>query len=178
MVTGLLGLSPGWTGRFSILRTRDLLVRTCPKTTCLPSRCGVGTVVMKNWEPLVPVYKSPVSSIPINRKDFVLVNVITGSSIRHRQQKRLLMLQVEILILELRPINTLPTRSIASSKIPALDHKLLDDAVETTSLIGQGHAGLAVAFFAGAEGAEVVGGFGDHIVVELEGDAAGGFAAD
>lgn len=26
---------------------------TCPKTTCLPSKCGVGTVVMKNCEPLV-----------------------------------------------------------------------------------------------------------------------------
>lgn len=25
----------------------------CPKTTCLPSKCGVGTVVMKNCEPLV-----------------------------------------------------------------------------------------------------------------------------
>ena len=27
--------------------------KTCPKTTCLPSRCGVGTVVIKNWLPLV-----------------------------------------------------------------------------------------------------------------------------
>lgn len=26
---------------------------TWPKTTCLPSKCDVGTVVMKNWEPLV-----------------------------------------------------------------------------------------------------------------------------
>lgn len=26
---------------------------TCPKTTCFPSKCGVATVVMKNWEPLV-----------------------------------------------------------------------------------------------------------------------------
>jgi hypothetical protein len=25
---------------------------TLPKTTCLPSRKGVGTVVMKNWDPL------------------------------------------------------------------------------------------------------------------------------
>ncbi len=26
---------------------------TSPKTVCLPSRCGVGTVVMKNCEPLL-----------------------------------------------------------------------------------------------------------------------------
>lgn len=54
MVTSFVGLSPPCVGRFSILRTRDLPERTSPKTTCLPSRWGVGTVVMKNWEPLVP----------------------------------------------------------------------------------------------------------------------------
>ena len=26
---------------------------TCPKTECLPSRCGCGPWVMKNWPPLV-----------------------------------------------------------------------------------------------------------------------------
>jgi hypothetical protein len=31
----------------------DLPRMTSPKTTCLSSRCGVGTVVMKNWEPFV-----------------------------------------------------------------------------------------------------------------------------
>ena len=54
MVTSLVGLSPGWVGMFSILRTRDLPFSTSPKTTCFPSRCGVGTVVTKNWEPFVP----------------------------------------------------------------------------------------------------------------------------
>lgn len=55
MVTSWFGLSPGWVGRFSILRTMDLPLRTSPNTTCFPSRCGVGTVVTKNWEPLVPL---------------------------------------------------------------------------------------------------------------------------
>ena len=54
IITSLEGLSPGCVGRFSILRTMDLPLRTSPNTTCLPSRCGVGTVVTKNWEPLVP----------------------------------------------------------------------------------------------------------------------------
>ena len=37
---------------FSILRTTSIPSKTFPKTTCLPSKKGVGTVVMKNWEPL------------------------------------------------------------------------------------------------------------------------------
>ena len=53
MTAGLDGLSPVWVGRFSIWRTTDLPLRTSPKTTCLLSRWGVWTVVMKNWEPLV-----------------------------------------------------------------------------------------------------------------------------
>lgn len=61
MVTSLVGLSPGWVGRFSILRMMDLPFRTSPNTTCLPSRWGVGTVVTKNWEPLVPVVRGLVS---------------------------------------------------------------------------------------------------------------------
>lgn len=37
---------------FSIFRTTSMPSTTLPKTTCLLSRKGVGTVVMKNWEPL------------------------------------------------------------------------------------------------------------------------------
>lgn len=37
----------------SIFFTTSMPSTTRPKTTCLPSRNGVGTVVMKNWEPLV-----------------------------------------------------------------------------------------------------------------------------
>lgn len=37
----------------STLRTTSMPSTTRPKTTCLPSRKGVGTVVMKNWLPFV-----------------------------------------------------------------------------------------------------------------------------
>jgi hypothetical protein len=37
---------------FSIFFTTSMPSTTFPKTTCFPSRKGVGTVVMKNWEPL------------------------------------------------------------------------------------------------------------------------------
>lgn len=57
MTTGWAGRSASRVRAFSILRTMDLPAMTSPKTTCLPSRWGVGTVVMKNWEPLVSVYR-------------------------------------------------------------------------------------------------------------------------
>jgi hypothetical protein len=53
MTIGDEGTSPCAVGKFSIWRTTDLPLITSPKTTCLPSRCGVGAVVMKNCEPLV-----------------------------------------------------------------------------------------------------------------------------
>lgn len=37
----------------SSIFTTPIPFNTCPKTTCLPSKWGVGTVVIKNWEPLV-----------------------------------------------------------------------------------------------------------------------------
>jgi hypothetical protein len=38
---------------FSILSTTVYPETTRPNTTCLPSRCGVSAVVMKNCEPFV-----------------------------------------------------------------------------------------------------------------------------
>ena len=35
------------------IRNRVKIELTLPNTTCLPSRCGVGTVQMKNCEPFV-----------------------------------------------------------------------------------------------------------------------------
>jgi len=54
---------------------------------------------------------------------------------------------------------------VAASEVTALEHELRDDAVET-------RAGVAEALLAGAESAEVLGGLGDDVVVELEVDAA------
>lgn len=49
----LAGFSP-FTSTFSSILTTPIPLITWPNTTCFPSRWGVGTVVMKNWEPLVP----------------------------------------------------------------------------------------------------------------------------
>ena len=53
MTHGSTGTSPLDVSLFSMARTTDLPRTTSPNTTCLPSRCGVGLQVMKNWEPFV-----------------------------------------------------------------------------------------------------------------------------
>jgi len=68
---------------------------------------------------------------------------------------------LEVLILKLLPIDALATRTIPLRKVAALDHERLDDAVETRSLVVQRFARGAGALLAGAESAEVFGGFGD-----------------
>lgn len=81
---------------------------------------------------------------------------------------------LEILILKLLSINTLPTRSIARSKVSSLDHKLLNHSVKTGALVVQWLAGdWGVALLACAERAEVLGGFWDNVGVELKDDTPG-----
>merc|ERR1719263_2552930 len=48
-----LEVAPDPEPHFSILSTTSKPLQTLPKTTCLPSRCGVWPVQMKNWLPLV-----------------------------------------------------------------------------------------------------------------------------
>lgn len=54
MAQSMAGLSPGFVVLvFSIFLTTSMPSTTRPKTTCLLFKNGVGTVVMKNWHPLV-----------------------------------------------------------------------------------------------------------------------------
>ena len=66
----------------------------------------------------------------------LLADLHTRTSISHGKQERLCVLQLEILIIELGAIDTLSSGSIASSKVSALDHKLLDDTVKSAALVG------------------------------------------
>ncbi|KAI9908743.1 hypothetical protein PsorP6_003607 [Peronosclerospora sorghi] len=54
MTTGTTGLSLFSVSSSSTRFTISKPSTTLPNTTCLPSRCGVGTVVMKNCDPFVP----------------------------------------------------------------------------------------------------------------------------
>lgn len=81
------------------------------------------------------------------------------------------MLELEILVLELLAVDALAAGAVAVGKVTALDHELLDDAVELGALVVEGLAALAEALLAGAEGAEVLGRLGHHVVVQLHYDA-------
>jgi len=54
MTTASRGLSLASVLAISIFRITPFPETTSPKTTCFPSKCGVSTVVTKNWEPFVP----------------------------------------------------------------------------------------------------------------------------
>jgi len=78
------------------------------------------------------------------------------------------MFEIEILIIEFRAIDRLSTRAIARSEISSLDHELLDDTVETGAFVGERLPGLANTLLSGTESSEILSGFGNYIVVELE----------
>ena len=54
---------------------------------------------------------------------------------------------------------------VATGKVTALEHELRDHTMELGARVPE-------ALLAGAEGTEVLGGFGDDVVVEVEVDAA------
>jgi hypothetical protein len=68
---------------------------------------------------------------------------------------------LKILVLELLPVYALATSSIALREVTALDHERFDDAVEDGALVVQRFARGTGALFAGAKGAEVLGGLGN-----------------
>jgi hypothetical protein len=78
----------------------DSLSATSPKTTCLPSSQLVTTVVIKNWEPLL---RGTISK----RKGTVamLNDLRVGTRVSHREETRLVVLQLEVFVGELLTID-------------------------------------------------------------------------
>lgn len=89
-----------------------------------------------------------------------------GASVGHGQQTGLVVLQLEVLVGELLAVDGLATGAVAAGEVTTLKHEVRDDAVEGGALVAE-------ALLAGAEGTEVLGGLGDDVVEQVEGDAAG-----
>lgn len=68
---------------------------------------------------------------------------------------------LKVLVLELLAVDGFAACAVTGGEVAALDHEGLDDAVEGGAFVVEGLARGAGAFFAGAEGAKVFGGFGD-----------------
>jgi hypothetical protein len=102
----------------------DLPAMTSPNTTCLPSKCGVGTVVMKNCEPAQR--RGRQSGRFVDRRASLwptprTVRVL--ARIGHGKQEWAVVPPREPLILELFAIDRHSTRSISACKVATLNHE-------------------------------------------------------
>lgn len=113
----------------------------------------------------------PIQMRRRHRRDEELAPVRVRPRIRHAQQKWAVVLADEILVIELVAVDGFPARAVTSSEVPTLEHEFGDDAVEAGALVPE-------TFLTGAEGAEVLGGAGDDVVVEVEDDAGWGTVVD
>ena len=82
-------------------------------------------------------------------------DVRAGASIGHGQQAGRRVLQIKILVSEFLAIDRLAAGAVEISKVAALKHKILDNAVEQRALVVQRLARFANALFARAESAKV-----------------------
>ena len=96
-----------------------------------------------------------------------LTPVGVGSCVGHRQLSRLAVLQGEVLVLELLPVDRLSSGAVAVGEVSALKHESLDQAVESTVQVMQVLPRLAHPLLASAQGTEVLGRLGTHIRVEF-----------
>ena len=87
-----------------------------PNTTCLPSRCGVGTVVMKNWLPLVlgpggqRVKREVRTQVALRKRGG------SGTSIGHGQQERHVVLVLKVLVSKLLAVDALAWQGGGTSR--------------------------------------------------------------
>lgn len=106
-------------------------------------------------------------------KELAAVGILAG--IGHAQDAGGVVLAGKVLVGEAgAAVDRGAAGAVAVQKVAALDHKVLDDAVEFAALVALRLAGGA-AGFAGAELAEVFGGARYGVGVEFDLDAAEGF---
>lgn len=99
--------------------------------------------------------------------DEELRSVGVGAGVGHRHDAGSGVLQGEVLVLEFVAVDGLATSAVVVGEVSALAHEVGDDAVECGALV-------AVAFLAGAQGAEVLARLWNDIGTKLNDDAANG----
>ena len=115
------------------------------------------------------------SSYSSNEK---LGSIRVRASVGHGEKEGHIVLELEGFIRELLPVDRLATGSIAAREVAALNHEVLDNAMQRRALVVQRLPCLAYSFLARAERTEVLSGLGHCIVVELHHDTASWLAAD
>merc|ERR1712037_598884 len=94
-----------------------------------------------------------------------LAAVGVGAGVGHGQDARTGVLQLEVLVLELHPVDGLAARAVPGGEVAALAHEVGDDAVEAGPL-------EPVSLLAGAQRAEVLAGPRSDVETQLHGDPA------
>mmetsp|Transcript_9809 Transcript_9809/g.24474 ORF Transcript_9809/g.24474 Transcript_9809/m.24474 type:complete len:262 (+) Transcript_9809:106-891(+) len=105
-------------------------------------------------------------------RDEELRSVGVRAGVGHGEHAGAGVLELEVLVLELRSVDGLAASAGAVGEVASLDHELRDDPVEGGVLVVEGLAGLAHALLASAERAEVLDGFGDVVAEEADHDPA------
>lgn len=93
------------------------------------------------------------------------------ASISHGEQVWLGMFDLEVLILKLSAVDGLASSAVVVGEISTLGHELIDDAMESWSLVSE-------SLLSSAESSEVLSSLGDDVVKELESDSSGRFIVD
>ena len=109
-----------------------------------------------------------------NGGDEELRTVGVGASVCHGKEARAGVLELEVLVSELRAVDGLTTNTGAVSEVTTLDHELRNNTVESGTLVVERLARGATALFAGAECAEVLSGLGNVFAIQAKDDTAGG----
>lgn len=94
-----------------------------------------------------------------------------GSLVGHTQQKGLIVLQLEVLVLESRAVDGLAPCPIMVNEISSLSHEAFDDSMEDGALVAE-------AFGVRGKLSEVVGSFWDYLIEQLKLEPTDWFVCD
>eukprot|EP00406_Dinophysis_acuminata_P010839 CAMPEP_0179225662 /NCGR_PEP_ID=MMETSP0797-20121207/8421_1 /TAXON_ID=47934 /ORGANISM="Dinophysis acuminata, Strain DAEP01" /LENGTH=238 /DNA_ID=CAMNT_0020932681 /DNA_START=27 /DNA_END=743 /DNA_ORIENTATION=- len=146
-------------GDFACVLDQALLARRCPvQLLDLPH----------DLHPLQDRAEDDVPAVQVRRRhrgDEELASVRVLARVRHGEEPGPLVLQLEVLVLELLAVDGLAASAVAVGEVPALEHEVLDDAVELRALVAE-------PLLAGAERPEVLRRLGDLLAVQAHDDAA------
>jgi hypothetical protein len=94
-------------------------------------------------------------------RDEELRTIGVWACVGHAQQALFGMLQLEVLVRKLVSVDRLPACAISFGEVAALNHEVLDDAMEGRPLVAE-------AFLAGRQGSEVLSGLQDLVNMEVK----------